>query len=685
MHRLRFVARYAALGALLTLVACAKGESEGARRVKSTESRIVGPAGGQVVGDSGATVVLPAGAVGGDVTIAVSGLAGVRPPRGAAIVGEPVRLGPEGTMFMKGVEVLIPITPTALGGKSLDDVVVVRSEQDSDVFVPIPTRRAPQGGAVIAVTEHFSDFIPLLIDDGVDLFGACGDQICGANEGCVACPVDCGVCLGASTCGNGVCEFTSNYSEDCGSCVYDCGECGSGACGDGIIDPNETCDPAVVGGTPSERCDCTDPNPCIPDTPVMGSAQTCDAICSGSMLGGFPYTTCDDGLVCTVDVTVSGTATACDLSCTNAAFDTASWAVIGCDDGNACTADSLVSYDPTNCDTECDHALDGECLVPGCGNGTVDAALSEACDDGNIDDGDGCSRDCLTIEPGFTCDAFGYCAPICGDLLILGNETCEDGNINENDGCSSCQILGAYDCPIIGQSCVPNTCGDSTVDAGEACDDGNTNGGDGCNRNCTTIEPGYICPVQGMPCNEFCGDSVVTMSEYCDDGGLMPGDGCDATCVSESGWVCPSQGGSCAPYCGDGILTGPEVCDENWFNQSAGCPTCDAITPGWACPSVGSSCHPITCGDGVVDAPEICDEGPGNATPGCQACMTITPTWFCRPENQSCRQQTCGDGYIDGAEMCDEGPGNQSAGCPDCLMVTPGWNCPMEGFGCSGP
>ncbi|MCA9546925.1 MAG: hypothetical protein KC613_21110, partial [Myxococcales bacterium] len=35
--------------------------------------------------------------------------------------------------------------------------------------------------------------------------------------------------------------------------------------------------------------------------------------------------------------------------------------------------------------------------IPVCGNGAVEAG--EACDDGNLDAGDGCAADC-TVEPG---------------------------------------------------------------------------------------------------------------------------------------------------------------------------------------------------------------------------------------------------------------------------------------------
>lgn len=100
-----------------------------------------------------------------------------------------------------------------------------------------------------------------------------------------------------------------------------------------------------------------------------------------------------------------------------------------------------------------------------CGDGTVDRAAGEECDDGNVRGGDGCSAACA-----------GETTGTCGDLrLEIGaGEECDDGNGDAGDGCSAtCQLepVGA-------------TCGDGTTQPGEDCDDGNTRGADGCNATC---------------------------------------------------------------------------------------------------------------------------------------------------------------------------------------------------------
>ena len=65
---------------------------------------------------------------------------------------------------------------------------------------------------------------------------------------------------------------------------------------------------------------------------------------------------------------------------------------------------------------------------PKCGDGIVNQ-ISEQCDDGNNQNGDGCDVECqIEVLPG----------PFCGDGLVnQESEQCDDGNQNDNDGCSA--------------------------------------------------------------------------------------------------------------------------------------------------------------------------------------------------------------------------------------------------------
>ena len=54
--------------------------------------------------------------------------------------------------------------------------------------------------------------------------------------------------------------------------------------------------------------------------------------------------------------------------------------------------------------------------------------------------GDGCSNACL-VEDGWDCTA-DMCNEICGDGIMVGDEICDDGNLNDNDGCDfSCTVM----------------------------------------------------------------------------------------------------------------------------------------------------------------------------------------------------------------------------------------------------
>lgn len=87
----------------------------------------------------------------------------------------------------------------------------------------------------------------------------------------------------------------------------------------------------------------------------------------------------------------------------------------------------------------------GDCLVRHCGNGVHEPELGEACDLG-LDGGAGCSPECELLT--------------CGDGALAevpSEETCDDGNLENADGCdSSCRIPDAnglntfaWDCRVV--------------------------------------------------------------------------------------------------------------------------------------------------------------------------------------------------------------------------------------------
>ena len=79
----------------------------------------------------------------------------------------------------------------------------------------------------------------------------------------------------------------------------------------------------------------------------------------------------------------------------------------------------------------------GVCVAPGCGNGVREPG--EACDDGNRDDGDQCSANCLSDEA-------------CGNGVVdaFEGEQCDDGNNVDGDACEG--------------NCMLPLCGNGIVD-----------------------------------------------------------------------------------------------------------------------------------------------------------------------------------------------------------------------------
>jgi fibro-slime domain-containing protein len=216
---------------------------------------------------------------------------------------------------------------------------------------------------------------------------------------------------------------------------------------------------------------------------------------------------------------------------------------------------------------------EADCVV-GCGNGKIDAALREACDDGNASAGDGCSADCKTIERDFACPTPGSAclsSTECGDGKLSGMETCDDGNTKAADGCSErCALEPNWDCFQAGASCAPR-CGDSVLAGNEECDAPNP--GNGCSALCR-LEPGFACVTSSgtaiAPANcrrTVCGDSKLEGAEACDDGNLVDGDGCSAACAFEP----DCQAGVCVSNCGDGIKLAPEECDDGNAKDEDGC------------------------------------------------------------------------------------------------------------------
>jgi cysteine-rich repeat protein len=131
-------------------------------------------------------------------------------------------------------------------------------------------------------------------------------------------------------------------------------------CGDGDLDPLETCDPPSTCPTT-----CDDGDACTVDT-LQGSAATCNASCTTmSIVSCTPDGCCPAGCTPQTDPDCTG--------CGNGVLEAGE----ECDDGNTDNTDDCI-------DT---------CLSAACGDGYVHQGVEE-CDDGNTTGGDGCSSVC---------------------------------------------------------------------------------------------------------------------------------------------------------------------------------------------------------------------------------------------------------------------------------------------------
>ena len=219
--------------------------------------------------------------------------------------------------------------------------------------------------------------------------GRCGNdridpgETCDPPESCPSC-VDGDPCTldtihsgSAETC-DLVCvstPITACESAD-GCCPTSCNsgvdsDCSS-RCGNGVVDPAETCDPP-------ETCaeSCTDRNACTVDT-LAGSAANCNVRCVLT-----PVTACNSGDGCCPDGCSSAADSDCSSSCGNGEIDEnetcdpVSTCPTQCDDMNACTVDRLTG-NVEACSAACSHMPIAECAN---GDGCCPAGCVQQDDD----------------------------------------------------------------------------------------------------------------------------------------------------------------------------------------------------------------------------------------------------------------------------------------------------------------
>ncbi|MCX5746778.1 MAG: DUF4215 domain-containing protein, partial [Proteobacteria bacterium] len=392
-------------------------------------------------------------------------------------------------------------------------------------------------------------------DGALDAGEQCDDANTVDGDGCTACTID------------------PHYGCDSAPSVC------TPICGDGVVvAPGEACDDN--GTTGGDGCSAS----CTVETgwTCAGAPSICDTTCGDGIRAGAEA--CDDGNVGTGDGCDMACAIEIGWSCEG---DVPSTCGTTCGDGLVAgpeSCDDANEIDGDGCNTQCRIEFGWGCTgspsacTTTCGDGI--RMGTEACDDGDVVSGNGCSATC-TVEPGWTCvppvlahggpPPHDVCTTACGDGVPAGPEACDDGGVSAGDGCSAtCTIEPGYACTGSPSVCT-DSCGDGTVGGSEACDDGNTLDGDGCSVACA-IETGYHCTGEPSACTTTCGDGVRAGTEACDDANVTSGDGCTGTCTVEAGWTCAGDSpDTCRTVCGDGKIAGIESCDDGNTVANDGC------------------------------------------------------------------------------------------------------------------
>ncbi len=325
------------------------------------------------------------------------------------------------------------------------------------------------------------------------------------NDGCdTSCRLSNGqTCTMDDQCSSGVCDTMGS-----GKCEP------ANTCGNGKLDiaNNEFCDDGNTTGGDGCEADCK-----LPDgSTCTGDNQCHSGVCDPTSNTCEPGNLCGNGKLEGSEVCDDGNTTAndgCDADCKLS-------------DGTTCTGDNQCHSgvcDPTS--NTCEPANQ-------CGNGKLEG--SEVCDDGNTASGDSCEADCrLPNGGGCTSDAEcssglcvnGTCQPqnSCGNgnVEVANGEACDDANSTPGDGCENdCKLTDGKECTDDTQchsgvcdeqgsgTCEPaDECGNGAVEGTEGCDDGNLDNGDGCSASCK-IEDGFPCTDDGMCQSGQCGDGT---------------------------------------------------------------------------------------------------------------------------------------------------------------------------------
>jgi cysteine-rich repeat protein len=313
----------------------------------------------------------------------------------------------------------------------------------ADCAVQDPRYKCEQGKSCVLISQCGNKRIEPGedCDDGNSVAGDGCDGGCKLEGGWV-CPTPGQPCKPSPHCGDGVVQADrgelcdDKNQKDGDGCSADCKVKGAGC----------VCTPGQVCVCPVAKC----------GNGVVEVGEACDD----------SNTTSNDGCNSTCQIEAGYECRVPGKKCSPKCGDGKVIGSEGCDDGNATSGDGCSSTCQIEPGATCPTPGQA-CAKAVCGNGKVEAG--EICDCGTdpaklptdckamnglfYGDGKGCSKTC-TREP--TCqDADGKtqaCTISCGDGNLDPSEACDDGNGLDGDGCSSkCEKEGGFDCATASQ------------------------------------------------------------------------------------------------------------------------------------------------------------------------------------------------------------------------------------------
>jgi cysteine-rich repeat protein len=314
------------------------------------------------------------------------------------------------------------------------------------------------------------------------------------------------------------------------------------------VDPNT--DPSYCGASLAGSCEDNtatggaddDGEDCNSELPNTVSAQCVGGACANPVCAlGFADCDGDASNGCEVDLSSPS-----NLHCGGCSTDATGAAISGsprdgaydgaganeaCDDGNTVSGDGCSATCQAEAGFNCINLLNMMtiCTSSDCGNGVVNT-------------GDMCDPAPAGSLPTATCNidcTFSACGDGRRNPHAGANEACDDGNTQNGDGCSAtCQVETGWVCADLSSNlsyCTGFECGNGVIGAGEQCDPAPPGSlpTTTCNADCTF-----------SACGDGRRNPNAGANEACDDGNTTLGDGCSATCQVETGFVCagPANG-----------------------------------------------------------------------------------------------------------------------------------------------